>query len=126
VTSRLVVLVVDDDPRVRAALVSMLDGTDGLYVVAVDADQALRLSGAATLRADVALADLPDDSEPSLRVVRRLSAAMPVVAVSMQGATRLPALRAGAAAFVEKDGDAAAILRAISTARAASREEPDR
>lgn len=125
-TSRLVVLVVDDDPRVRAALVSMLHGTDGLYVVAVDTDQVLRLSGAATLRADVALADLPDDSEPSLRVVRRLSAAMPVVAVSMQGATRLPALQAGAAAFVEKDGDAAAILRAIAAARAASREESDR
>lgn len=118
------VLVVDEDPRVRAALSSLLAGLDELEVVAIGPSEAGRLTEALVRDYEVGVVDVSDRSPQSLGLLRRLGAAVPVVAMSMSGSMRLPALRAGAAAFVEKDGDGEAIHRAVATVRAARREEP--
>ncbi len=122
--TRPVVLVVDDDPRVRAALSSLLTGPGGLEVVAVGPGEARRLTRLLVRDYEVAVVDAPDQSALALGLLRRLGAAVPVVAMSLSGAMRLPALQAGAAAFVEKDGDGEAIQRAVAAVRAARREEP--
>lgn len=118
------VLVVDEDARVRSALSSLLTGPDGLEVVAVGPSEARQLTRAQVRDYEVAVVNAPDQSPLSLGLLRRLGAAVPVVAMSMSGSMRLPALQAGAAAFVEKDGDGEAIHRAVATVRAARREEP--
>jgi DNA-binding NarL/FixJ family response regulator len=118
------VLVVDEDPRVRAALSSLLAGLDELEVVAIGPSEAGRLTEALVRDYEVGVVDVSERSPQSLGLLRRLGAAVPVVAMSMSGSMRLPALRAGAAAFVEKDGDGEAIHRAVATVRAARREEP--
>ncbi len=108
----------------RSALSSLLTGPDGLEVVAVGPSEARQLTRAQVRDYEVAVVNAPDQSPLSLGLLRRLGAAVPVVAMSMSGSMRLPALRAGAAAFVEKDGDGEAIHRAVTTVRAARREEP--
>lgn len=115
------VLVVDDDPRVRAALVRMLDELADVSVAAIDTEQAMRLSSLTTLDTDVAVVDLPGPASCGEEVIRRLAPRVPVVAVSLCGAARCVALRAGATSFVEKDGDDGALLDAI---RAVAAGEP--
>jgi DNA-binding NarL/FixJ family response regulator len=99
------VLVLDDDPRVRAALCRLLEVTPGVRVVPL---------GSA---ADVALVDvdLPDRASARARV-RALAGGVPVVALGPDGAARDAALAAGAAAFVAKDGAASALLPALLAA----------
>lgn len=115
------VLVVDDDPRVRAALVRMLDELADVSVAAVDTEQAMRLSSLTTLDTDVAVVDLPGPASGGEEVIRRLAPGVPVVAVSLSGTARCVALRAGATTFVEKDGDGGALIDAI---RATAAGEP--
>jgi len=111
----LAVLVVDDDPRVRASLVHLLDEIGAVNAIAVDADQAWRLSemGAA---ADVAVVDVPGRDGFGLRLVSRLVSMMPVVAVGLRASVGQAALGAGAFAFVEKDGDAETLVATIRAA----------
>ncbi len=115
------VLIVDDDPRVRAALVRMLDELDDVRSAAVDIEQAMRLSSLSPLDTDVAVVDVAGLASRGEEVIRRLAPEVPVVAVSLSGAARRAALRAGAVLFVEKDGDDRALIEAI---RAASDREP--
>jgi DNA-binding NarL/FixJ family response regulator len=110
------VLVVDDDPRVRAALVRLLDDVAGLQVAAVDVEQAVRLSSLTSLETDVAVVDLAGPASPGEDVVRRLAPRVQVVAVSLSGTVRAAALRAGASVFLEKDGDDRGLIEAIRTA----------
>ena len=118
-----VVLVVDDDARVRSALAGLLEATGGMSAVTAGPDQARSLTW--PLRGiGVAVVDVPDGSTRSVDLVSRLARRVPVVAVSMHASLHLPAIQAGAAAFVEKSGDAAAILDAIALALAGPREEP--
>jgi DNA-binding NarL/FixJ family response regulator len=112
------VLVVDDDPRVRAALVRMLDELADVHVAAVDSEQALRLSLLTTIDTDVAVVDVAGPVSRGEQVIRRLAPAVPVVAVSLSSNARSCALRAGAARFLEKDGDAGALIEAIRAAAA--------
>lgn len=110
------VLIVDDDPRVRAALIRMLDELADVHVAAVDSEQALRLSSMTTIDTDVAVVDVVGPSSRGEEVIRRLAPAVPVVAVSLSSTARSFALRAGAARFLEKDGDAGALIEAIRAA----------
>lgn len=105
----------DDDPRVRASLVHLLDEVGAVNAIAVDADQAWRLSamGAA---ADVAVVDVPGGDGSGLRLVSRLASMMPVVAVGLRASVGEIARGAGAVAFVEKDGDADTLVASIRAA----------
>lgn len=107
------VLIVDDDPRVRAALIRMLDELADVHVAAVDSEQALRLSSMTTIDTDVAVVDVAGPASRGEEVIRRLAPAVPVVAVSLSSTAHSIALRAGAARFLEKDGDAGAMIAAI-------------
>ncbi|MGZ4616444.1 MAG: response regulator [Actinomycetes bacterium] len=118
-TRLLTVLIVDDDSRVRAALVRMLDEVGDVRPIAVDSVQALRLATLITLDADVAVVDVPAPGTPGEVLVGQLAPAVPVVAMSLNGSMRRRAARAGAALFVEKDGDAGALVDAIRTAATA-------
>jgi len=111
----LAVLVVDDDPRVRASLVHLLDEVGAVNAIAVDADQAWRLAamGAA---ADVAVVDVPGGDGVGLRLVSHLASMMPVVAVGLRASVGKIARGAGAVAFVEKDGDADTLVATIRAA----------
>lgn len=111
------VLVVDDDARVRAALVRLLEEA-GFRAAALDVEQSMRLASLTALGADVAVVDLSRPGSEGLAVIRRLTPGVRVVAVSLRGTVRAAALRAGAAVFLEKDGDDHALVHAIRTAAA--------
>lgn len=117
-TPCLSVLVVDDDPRVRAAVVRMLDGVPELRAVAVDSEQAIRLSSLTALQTDVAVVDLPGLGRRGEALIRRLAPHVAVVAVSLDGGQHRAAVEAGAAVFIEKDGDDRTLIEAIRGAAA--------
>ncbi|MBI1379034.1 MAG: response regulator [Frankiales bacterium] len=117
VTGGIGVLVVDDDARVRAALVRLLEEA-GFRAAALDVEQSMRLASLTALGADVAVVDLSPPGSQGLAVIRRLTPGVRVVAVSLRGTVRAAALRAGAAVFLEKDGDDHALVHAIRTAAA--------
>jgi DNA-binding NarL/FixJ family response regulator len=115
---RLTVLVVDDDPRVRAAMVRMLDEMAGVRAAALDSETALRLSTVTGIETDVAVVDVSGPGGPGEAVIRRLAPAVAVVAISLDATQRRTAERAGATLFVEKDGDDRALIDAIRSAAA--------
>jgi DNA-binding NarL/FixJ family response regulator len=123
VTTELRVLVVDDDPRVRAGLAGALGATAGLALAAVTGSPARALALAAAGWADVALVDalLPTLAD-GVALVRRLTPHVPVVAISLDGTRRTAVLAAGAVAYLEKDGsldDLVATLRQAARTAAA-------
>ncbi len=107
------VLVVDADPRVRAAVRALLDDGEGTEVQAVGRDEATRWQMEASTGIDVAVVDISSPSSQDLTLVERLAGVLPVVAVSMSGSVRGAALAAGASWFIEKDGDVTALVAAI-------------
>ncbi len=107
------VLVVDGDQRVRAAVRALLDDGAGTEVQAVDRDEAMRWQPQALAGIEVAVVDISTASSQDLTLVERLADVMPVVAVSMSGSARVAALAAGASLFVDKDGDASALVAAV-------------
>ena len=114
--ARIRVLVVDDDARVRSALRHLLDDVTELQCLAVDSGQAMRLVTWGSTVTDVAVVDLPAESSSRCALVEQLAGLMPVVVVSMSGSQRAVALAVGAARFVEKDGDAGALVAAVRSA----------
>jgi DNA-binding NtrC family response regulator len=113
------VLVVDDDPRVRAALTLTIALEPDLAMVAAVAGPADALAWAEHADPGVVLVDvfLPD-ATTGLALVRRLAqrSRWAVVAMSVRGGLRPAALAAGAASFVEKGGDIDAVLDAVRAA----------
>ncbi|MGZ6269533.1 MAG: response regulator [Candidatus Limnocylindrales bacterium] len=111
------VLVVDDDPRVRAGLTDVLVATPGLAVAASTGSARRALAVASAGSADVALIDalLPTLAD-GVRLVRALAVHVPVVAISLEGASRAEMLAAGAVAFVEKDGAVDDLLVTVTAA----------
>jgi CheY-like chemotaxis protein len=72
------------------------------------------LDVAATGSADVALVDaLLPTLDVGVALVRRLAVHVPVVALSLDGASRPEMLAAGAVAFMEKDGAVDELLDAL-------------
>lgn len=116
-------LVVDDDPRVRAAIAQTVSGEDDLALVAECSDALGAVALAASSFASVALVDLLlPDKRIGLDLVRSLASTSgcAVVAMSVRGGLRHDALAAGAVAFVEKGGDIEAVLAAVRAAASIS------
>jgi CheY-like chemotaxis protein len=125
------VLVVDDDARVRAAITAELiaGGCEPTTTApehitrrstAETTDNATDLTDAAPVdvsQVDVALVDVALPTVAAgLALIEALSATVPVVAISINGAARTAALSAGAVAYLEKDGDTDRLLHTLHTA----------
>jgi DNA-binding NarL/FixJ family response regulator len=112
------VLIVDDDPLVRAGLTMMLDGIHGIRVVAEAADGA-EVPGAADAYApDVVLMDLrmpKVDGITATRALRARRTPPEVIVLTTFDADEniLRALRAGAGGFLLKDTPPAQIVEAV-------------
>ncbi|GAA2755623.1 response regulator [Actinopolymorpha rutila] len=120
------VLLVDDDPLLRAGLAMMLGGAPDLLVVGEAADGTQVPALVARLRPDVVLMDIRMPGLDGLSATERLRArpdAPEVVVLTTFDADAhvLRALRAGAAGFVLKDTPPAEIVAAV---RRVARGEP--
>ncbi len=112
------VLIVDDDPLVRAGLVMMLGGTDQVEVAGEASDGSEVLSAVDHHRPDVVLLDLrmPKVDGLAAMALLRTQPSPPRILVLTTFDTDdqvLRALRAGAAGFLVKDTPPADIVRAI-------------
>lgn len=112
------VLVVDDDPLVRAALTMMLDGANDIAVVgqAADGDEVARSVDAHA--PDVVLMDLRMPRMDGIAAMKRLQArrtppAVIVLTTFDSDDNILRALRAGATGFLLKDTPPARIVEAV-------------
>ncbi|MQY14116.1 Response regulator protein VraR [Streptomyces sp. RB5] len=111
-------LLVDDDPLVRAGLTLMLGGADDIEVVGEAADGAEVPSLVVRTRPDVVLMDIRMPGVDGLTATERLRAlpdAPEVIVLTTfhADAQVLRALRAGAAGFVLKDTPPAEIVDAV-------------
>lgn len=112
------VLIVDDDPMVRAGLVMMLDGADGIRVVGEAGDGADVPHAVARHSPDVVLMDLRMprvDGVAATERLRRAPAAPAVIVLTTFDADDniVRALRAGASGFLLKDTPPDRIVQAI-------------
>lgn len=113
------VLVVDDDSRVRAAIVETIALEADLFLVAEAADANTAVAAVERTHPSVALVDvLLPDADTGLALVtvlaRRPDSA--VVAMSVRSGLGTAAVAAGAVDFVEKGGDVQAVLDALRAA----------
>ncbi|MET8770338.1 response regulator transcription factor [Streptomyces sp. NPDC004658] len=111
-------LLVDDDPLVRAGLALMIGGAGDIEIVGEAADGAEAEEAARRARPDVVLMDLRMPVVDGITATRRLRAradAPQVVVLTTFHADEqvLHALRAGAAGFVLKDTPPAEIVDAV-------------
>jgi DNA-binding NarL/FixJ family response regulator len=112
------VVLVDDDPLVRAGLKSMLGGADELEIIGDAADGRAAIATVEELRPDVVLMDITMpvmDGLTATEAVRRLPDAPEVVILTTFGSEQhlLQALRAGAAGFLLKDSAPREIVDAV-------------
>ncbi|HEY4018586.1 MAG TPA: response regulator transcription factor [Pseudonocardiaceae bacterium] len=111
-------LIVDDDPMVRAGLVSMLGGTAELLIVGEAADGAAAIAAVAEHRPDVVLMDIAMRTMNGLEateVLRKRAGAPEIIILTTFGSDEhlLRALRAGAAGFLLKDAPPPQIVDAV-------------
>ena len=111
------VLIVDDDPRVRAALTALIAATADLTVAAAVGTARDASTALATRPVDLILIDvqLPHRDE-GITLIQTFSRRYLIVAMSIDGSSRAPALQAGAADFLEKNGSPDDILEALRRA----------
>jgi DNA-binding NarL/FixJ family response regulator len=112
------VLVVDDDPLVRAGLVMMLDGTQGISVVAEAADGDEVPAAVDAHFPDLVLMDLRMPRVDGIAATRRVRARpdppeVVVLTTFDSDENVLHALRAGASGFLLKDTPPARIVEAV-------------
>ncbi|WP_018682146.1 response regulator [Actinokineospora enzanensis] len=117
------VLVVDDHPVVRQGLRTFLDLWDDLEVVGEAADGAGCLAAADRLRPDVILLDLRMPGTDGVHALHGLRAAgnparVLVITSFAEPSVIVPAVRAGAAGYVYKDVDPAALAAAVRSVHA--------
>jgi DNA-binding NarL/FixJ family response regulator len=113
------VLLVDDDPMVRAGLSMMLDGTAGITVVGEAADGQEAVAATDAHAPDVVLMDLRMPRVDGITATRRLRARRrpPEIIVLTTFDTDeniLHALRAGASGFLLKDTSPPQIVEAVT------------
>ena len=103
------VLVVDDLPRVRDALATMLTACCGVEVIASAPDGAEALRLTRELHPDVVLMDLEmpvlDGYAATQAITAERLAPVVILSIHTDAACRARAEAAGAAAFVEKGGE---------------------
>ncbi|GIF48130.1 LuxR family two component transcriptional regulator [Asanoa ferruginea] len=112
------VLIVDDDPLVRAGLSMILGGTAELSVVGEAADGSEVAAAVAAVSPDVVLMDIrmpKMDGLTATERLRRVAGAPEVLVLTTFEADEyvLRALRAGASGFLLKDTPPAEIVRAV-------------
>lgn len=112
------VLLVDDDPLVRAGLSLMLSGSERLRVVGEAGDGAAGVEAVATLSPDVVLMDIRMPELDGLAAIERLAerglTTQVIVLTTFDADDEVVrALRAGAAGFLLKDTPPAQIVAAI-------------
>ncbi len=108
------VLIVDDDPRVRAALTALITATTDLTVAAAVGTARDARAALATRPVDLILVDVQlPHRDDGIGLIQTLSRRHLVVAMSIDGSSRAPALHAGAADFLEKNGNPDDILEAL-------------
>jgi DNA-binding NarL/FixJ family response regulator len=112
------VLIVDDDPLVRAGLSMILGGTPALTVVGEAADGIEVAAAVAEVRPDVVLMDIrmpKMDGLTATERLRRTEGAPEVLVLTTFEADEyvLRALRAGASGFLLKDTPPAEIVQAV-------------
>ena len=115
------VLVVDDAPRVRDALTTLLDTAGDVEVVGTAANGREAVERAQELHPDVVLMDLemPEmDGFASTELITSAGLA-PVVVLSIHGdpTSRARAFAAGASAYLEKCGRPDELVQALRAAR---------
>ncbi|MGI5328720.1 response regulator [Actinomadura nitritigenes] len=111
-------LLVDDQPLVRAGLVRIFEGEPGLEVAGECADGDEVPAALARVRADVVLMDVRmkrTDGAEATRRLRGLPGAPPVLVLTMFDDPQVvaAALAAGAAGFVLKDAPCEEIIQAV-------------
>lgn len=111
-------LVVDDDPLVRAGLTSMLGGTPAVQLVGEAANGREAVDAVRDLRPDVVLMDIGMpvlDGVAATTEIRRRAAAPEVLILTTftSDAHLLSALRAGAAGYLLKDAAPSEIVTAV-------------
>jgi DNA-binding NarL/FixJ family response regulator len=111
-------LIVDDDPMVRAGLVSMLGGTPELLIVGEAADGAAAIAAVGEHQPDVVLMDIAMRTMNGLEateVLRERAGAPEIIILTTFGSDEhlLRALRAGAAGFLLKDAAPPQIVDAV-------------
>jgi DNA-binding NarL/FixJ family response regulator len=119
------VLIVDDHALVRAGLAELLEGDDGIEVVATAANGEEALELAERARPDVVLMDLSmpgmDGAEATRKLLSAGNEAHVVVLTSLSARERiLEALDAGAIGYLLKDAEPDELIRGV---RAAARGE---
>jgi DNA-binding NarL/FixJ family response regulator len=112
------VLLVEDQPLLRAGFRLILDGEPGVRVVGEAQDGVEAISAARSLRPDVVLMDLHMPRIDGLAATRRIVAADPdarvlVLTVLEDEATLLQALQAGASGYLLKDASPDELVRAL-------------
>ena len=110
------VLVVDDDPDVRALLSVWLRGAEFQMITAVDGYQAVQL--ARTKQPDVILLDINLPAAKGFVVHERLKnlssvASVPIIYISSDRTAEPNAIAAGAARFLAKPLDKDSVLSAL-------------
>jgi DNA-binding NarL/FixJ family response regulator len=117
------VLLVDDQPLIRAGFRALLDAEDDIDVVAEAADGQQGLALAAQHRPDVALVDVQMPVLDGIETTRRIAAdpdlaGVHVVILTNYGLDEyiFTALRAGASGFLVKDIEPDDLLRAVRVA----------
>ena len=118
VTERVRVLIVDDDPLVRAGLTMMLDGAEGIEVVGEAADGDAVMAAVDRHSPDVVLMDIRMPRVDGIAATRRVRARPrppEVIVLTTFDADEnvVGALRAGASGFLLKDTPPARIVGAI-------------
>ncbi|MEV4516275.1 response regulator transcription factor [Dactylosporangium sp. NPDC049525] len=112
------VMVVDDQPMVRAGIAAVVDAEPDLSVVAVAADGAEAIAVAGRLRPDVVLMDIRMPGVDGLTATERLTGGpdpLRVLVLTTFGLDEYvyAALRAGASGFLLKDADPQRVVDAV-------------
>ena len=117
------VVLCDDHVMVREGLRRVIDGVEGIEVVASASDGEEGIEATLRLRPDVVLMDLAMPGVDGVTATRRIAAEVPETSVVVltsfaEQAQVLDAIDAGASGYVLKDASVDEVVRAIHTAAA--------